>query len=217
MAVTGWGRSALALFVLGTNAWAGYTHYFTWRQKPDPQALHECIVDMSRVIAARWNMLAGIEGDGKPDIKSLDLVFNGIGDDGHEPFVFPGRFDQHFDDDVGLPPSSKPPPGFNFCKTAGKPYDEVVTACLLVARDHFPRSVLAISSDGRWIDGDWSAGAALYSSVFWRTAKDPAGGEVTDNSSAVNVKDVLPQSGISTTQVLLGAAFLLLLLWLWKG
>ena len=73
----------------------------------------------------------------------------------HEPFVFPGRA------------------GFNFCKTNGKLYDAAVTACLLVARDHFSPDELKIDSDGQWEDGDWNAGAKLYQQVLGRAAANP--------------------------------------------
>jgi hypothetical protein len=80
---------------------------------------------------------------------------NGIGDGANEPFVFPGEL------------------GFNFCKTEGKPYDAVVTACLLVAHDHFPTSVLSIDSDGSYSEGDWEEGIKLYSSVLGRIPRNP--------------------------------------------
>lgn len=37
--------------------------------------------------------------------------------------------------------------GFQFCKTARKPYDTAVTACLLLAKHHFG-SAIEITSDG---------------------------------------------------------------------
>jgi hypothetical protein len=63
--------------------------------------------------------------------------------------------------------------GFNFCKTAAKPYDSVVTACLLVARDHFSSSVLSIDSDGSWAAGDWQQGIDRYSKVLGRRPHNP--------------------------------------------
>jgi hypothetical protein len=114
---------------------------------------------MNRLIGARSGILVSPdEPDSKPGMLKLEtsrVDFNGTGVDAHEPFVFPGGN------------------GFNFCKTAAKPYDEVVTACLLVARDHFPPSVLEISSDGSW--SDWAEGAKLYSAVFHRPARNPMG------------------------------------------
>ena len=63
-------------------------------------------------------------------------------------------------------------PDFQFTKTQWKPYDEVVVACLIAARDHFPPAVLTIESDGEW-SPDWAAGAHLYERVLGRKAHDP--------------------------------------------
>jgi hypothetical protein len=113
---------------------------------------------MNRLIVSRKAILVSpdVEGAkaGQLKLEALKVDFNGLGEDAHEPFVFPGQ------------------PGFNFCKTAYKPYDEVVTACLIAARDYFPPSILNISSDGSWLD--WSDGAKLYSRVLNRTPHDPA-------------------------------------------
>jgi len=146
---------ALILFLYCAEAQAGYTHYFTWRQKPDDAALHECITEMRRVIDARQGILAGPDGKGAPEVTELQCNLNGVGENAWEPFEFPGDAE------------------FNGCKTQWQPYDEVVIACLLVARDHFPPAVLEISSDGSWEDGDWKNGAALYSSVTGRAAVNP--------------------------------------------
>ena len=146
---------ALIAWAFCTTAQAGYTHYWTWHQKPGDTELKACIQDMGRIIAVRTNILAGPNGSGSEIIDPLHVDLNGIGDDAHEPFVFPGEL------------------GFNFCKTEVKPYDAVVTACLLVARDHFPQSVLSISSDGSWSQGDWDEGKKLYSSVSGRRARNP--------------------------------------------
>lgn len=139
------------------RARAGYTHYYTWKQTPDPAAIKACVAEMNRVIEARKSILISPDlpdsTPGSLKLSATNVDFNGTGENAHEPFVFPDRN------------------SFNFCKTAWKPYDEVVTACLIVARDHFPASVLEISSDGSW--ADWSRGAALYSSVFGRPARDP--------------------------------------------
>jgi hypothetical protein len=48
------------------GAQAGYTHYFTWNQKPDEAALQQCIAEMRTVIEARQNILAGPEGTVHP-------------------------------------------------------------------------------------------------------------------------------------------------------
>ena len=68
-------------------------------------------------------------------------MFNGKGDNAHEPFIFPGES------------------GFNFCKTAYKPYDTVVVACLFVARDYFAPDQLEIASDGEAEENAFDEGA----------------------------------------------------------
>jgi len=147
----------LALAVSTFSAWAGYTHYFTWQKAPEDAALKECIREMNLLVEARKSMLIAPDQPGStpgsPKLDAMRVDFNGLGKDAHEPFVFPGKAE------------------FNFCKTFGKPYDEVVTGCLLVASDHFAPSVLSIDSDGSW--EDWKAGASLYTSVLKRPAKNP--------------------------------------------
>ena len=135
---------------------AGYTHYFEWNSRPDTAALEACLADMAAIVAAADDILADADGKGDPWVSSTGVAFNGRGDSAHEPFVFPGD------------------PGFNFCKTACKPYDDVVTACLIVARDHFSPNVLRISSDGGW--ADWQAGARLYTRTTGKMAVNPFAG-----------------------------------------
>jgi hypothetical protein len=148
---------AAAAVLFHSQAHAGYTHYFTWRKLPSDAELRPCVDEMRLIVEARKSILVAPDEPGavpgSPKIMASSVDFNGIGDDAHEPFVFPGQT------------------GFNFCKTAAKPYDEIVTACLIVARDHFPASVLSISSDGSW--EDWAAGAKLYRSVLRRPARNP--------------------------------------------
>lgn len=151
--------AALVFWCLDTLA--GYTHYYTWKQTPDEASIKACVADMNRLIEARKAILVSPDlPDSKPGslkLSATNVDFNGVGDDAHEPFVFPYVFPDHA--------------SFNFCKTQWKPYDEVVTACLIVVRDHFPPSVLEIDSDGSW--ADWSRGAKLYASVFHRPARNP--------------------------------------------
>ncbi len=143
------------------DALAGYTHYYTWKQTPDEASIKACVADMNRLIEARKSILVSpYRRDltaGSLKLSPTNVDFNGIGRKAHEPFVFPYVLPDH--------------DSFNFCKTQLKPYDEVVTACLIVARDHFSPAVLEIDSDGEW--PDWSRGARLYTSVFGRPARNP--------------------------------------------
>ena len=53
------------------------------------------------------------------------------------------------------------PHTYNFCKTAGKPYDAAVTAVLSIV-NHYAAAVYAISSDGE--AQDWAVGVRRLAS-----------------------------------------------------
>ena len=127
----------------------GYTHY--WRKK---EALNEddfksYSKDVEKVVSALRGTVKLVGGHGVEDTKpefTKDLVcFNGVGDDAHETFYF-NRSQEHF----------------SFTKTAYKPYDVAVTACLIIAKYYFPK--IEVSSDGE-ID-DWKEGFAVVKSLF---------------------------------------------------
>lgn len=166
---------ALLLTLLSTRqASAGYSHYWRWHARPDPAALGRCVDDMSRIVEARRELLADEQGRtqaqavfrstqifGDAGTPLPEIHFNGIGDAGHEAFGFPLA-----------PFTAAGDPGFQFVKTAAKPYDEVVVACLLTARDCFPGETLSLSSDGQW-PSSFLQGAALYERVLGRKARNP--------------------------------------------
>ncbi len=140
------------------------THYWTWNKQPSPESLEACAATLRKVAAARTLVLS-LDGPAALAAQATDLgpallSLNGQGDFRQEQFRWPGRR------------------GFNFCKTGGFPYDAVVTAALIAARDCFAPAVLAIGSDGEW--DDWAPGAKLYQSVTGRTAVSPLGGEVQE-------------------------------------
>jgi len=87
---------------------------------------------------------SGEEGE-EPEFSTKLVNFNGINDDAHETFY------------VKVNDS-----GFNFCKTARKPYDKVVTACLILLKHYF--NFIEVSSDGD-LD-EWKYGIELFKSVF---------------------------------------------------
>jgi len=64
------------------------------------------------------------------------IRFNGVDDAGHETFSIS---------------SDCMAQGFDFCKTAEKPYDIAVCACLIICKHWFPD--IKVSSDGDM--GDW--------------------------------------------------------------
>lgn len=192
------GRVALALTLFlslltwSPSARAGYTHYWTWKKQPDPAALDATLLEMEKVVETRRAVLQDGEQRGGVAARFRDtcpwgrkvanakehhpshdgglvtadgpketpcILFNGLAPLDYETFGFPLA---PFPDD----------PDFSFVKTAKRPYDEVVVACLLVAHDHFPNDVLEIKTDGVW-PGDFREGAKLYEDVTKRSAEDP--------------------------------------------
>jgi len=140
--------AVLALSLVGRAAHAGYTHTWTWKQKPDDAEVTRCIGDIQRLVLRRPDLVAVLEPKAPGELR-----LNGKGDFAQEELVFPGRV------------------GANAVWTERKPYDEVVTAALLVARDHFPREVLEIKSDGTWLQ--WQDGILLYTETFGHPPKNP--------------------------------------------
>ncbi|MFI5302430.1 MAG: tetratricopeptide repeat protein [Polyangiales bacterium] len=142
----------LALTLLTSRrAQAGYDHYWQWARTPEATRVQAAIADMRIVAASRRDLVVFVERPGS-------ISINGIGDGAHEDFEFPGAFR------TGKPDDQRA--GFNATKTQWKPYDAVVTACLLVARAHFRPDDLVISSDGE--DADWDAGREVYSKALGR-------------------------------------------------
>lgn len=116
----------------------GYTHY--WR----PQrkfTTDEWTTLLPPVLAA----VSIFERDYLLEDKQIDqtrIRFNGVDDDGHETFLI---YREKISD-------------FEFCKTAGKPYDRLAVAVLALIETFTP-GVLEISSDGDV--PDWAAGLQL--------------------------------------------------------
>ena len=118
----------------------GYTHY--WRgSNIDKTKLAAAIDDMALVGAKVNHYPAGPDGSGDAEF-SFDpkgVYFNGIGEDSYEAFCIDSNWSGEF----------------GFCKTAHKPYDEAVTACLCLLKHNLGDSV-NIRSDGtveEWEDG----------------------------------------------------------------
>lgn len=119
----------------------GYTHYFPHHHTAD-KVWRKIKADCEKVIS---NL--------PEDIKIVDessdhnVWFNGFEDEGHETFVLYRAGSD----------------GFEFCKTARKPYDLAVTACLLVYKHHSPDTI-KVSSDGD--AEDWVEAKALTMKLF---------------------------------------------------
>ena len=130
----------------------GYTHYWS-HPASDKESFAKFGKDV-RAVLKKTKVKTQFEDDNprEPEINEEFIRFNGEGRDAHETFVVKRSGED-----------------FGFCKTARKPYDEVVTACLLCAVDHLPG--FSVSSDGIW--AEWADGAALYEKATGRKAKMP--------------------------------------------
>lgn len=129
----------------------GYTHY--WQIAAVSQhskRFKVAVSEMAKVVRQSPVPLAGPMGTGKPQVSASKIAFNGVTPLDHETFVFPEAN--------------------GFCKTAQKPYDIVVTACLAIAKDVFGNEI-EVSSDGN--SSDWTAGIALASKVLGRPIANP--------------------------------------------
>ena len=144
----------------------GYGHSFAWHKQPGFAELQRCAERMGPLLAARAALVhvyAGDELDLFSD-RTVLLAFNGVGAGAGQPFVFPGN--------------ANPGEIFqaltatNVCETGKKPYDEVVTAALIVARECFAPDILEIGSDGTWAK-DWAAGKALAEKVLAHSVSNP--------------------------------------------
>ena len=131
----------------------GYTHYFTQVQSTegDDRSYLKFAIDAMLIILTAEQR--GINLNWHVDENAVKI--NGVGEDSHEDF--------YFTREANL--------SFNFCKTARKPYDDVITACLIALKKAYGEKV-DIGSDGTW-ESDWVAGRHLYQMAVQETAISP--------------------------------------------
>jgi hypothetical protein len=128
------------------DIYMGYTHY--WKNKKGfeteewekLQSFAEKLFELSGTLIQKE-----YDDSSTPEITESEIVFNGIGDNGHETCWL-----------------KKGNSNFEFCKTACKPYDEVVVALLMAASEICEG--FSWSSDGD--DSDHVQGLTLYNKVL---------------------------------------------------
>ena len=132
----------------------GYTHYVYYERETIPKSNWDAFTTDVRKIIAAAEEKHGItvcreynRSDEPPQIDDKHVIFNGVGENSHETFAV---------DRKPTDPYSRPEDDhvFAFCKTNRKPYDLVVTACMLAVKHHCPDHVHSISTDGR--PQDWA-------------------------------------------------------------
>ena len=143
----------------------GYTHY--WYRKLDMPVTDEQWAGIVTDFNAMLNLVDEqgtpiqfeYNNPAPPEISNERIRFNGKGDDGHETMCLernpvPTRI-------------SESRTVFDFCKTARKPYDALVTGLLIAAEANAP-DAWAISSDG-WLE-EWEPGFELFTKATGKEA-----------------------------------------------
>ncbi len=144
----------------------GYTHYAS-RRKRLPRAIFQRAADGCRKVVDVLCQEKGIriQSDGddpEPPHFGTDRVqFNGVGGEAHETFVVERNYTPY----PGQTPPGRGEGWFEFTKTARKPYDCVVCACLVVFHHHFGMAY-AVRSDGDDGDEGWVTARAFCQSAL---------------------------------------------------
>lgn len=137
----------------------GYTHYFPQQRAFDDLEWRNITADAHKAMG--FCLMDGIELAEDYDNPSTLIVdmgeirFNGFGEEGHETFQVTRHHNR----------------GFNFCKTARKPYDLAVCLVLLICNHRAP-GVLSIGSDGDW-DSEWVKAREIFQMLFEVEAERP--------------------------------------------
>jgi hypothetical protein len=131
----------------------GYTHYWRWVKPVKQTAFNRAVALANKVLKARKGLLASGNGSGSLVIERDEVCFNGRGEDSHETFSI--RNDGK---------------DFDFCKTARKPYDDVVTAVLAIFA-HELGDAISVSSDGDY--DEWERGVKLACTATKTSVPNP--------------------------------------------
>ena len=132
----------------------GYSHYWTIRKEVPAKEWKAAIAACNKVIKNQKGMLADGFSEHAAKTSPTEIWINGVKPLDHETFYVLNKVDR------------------NFCKTNGKPYDVVVTACLAILWNALP-GYIEVSSDGG--PGDWRMGVELASSVLKTKLANPLG------------------------------------------
>lgn len=134
----------------------GHTHYWSFRKlkgkvRQSTKAYESAIIDCQRVIRAYSIANGGLSGYAAHTEPGsyAGVKVNGSRELAHEDFILRETFAQAI--------------GSDFCKTARKPYDTVVVACLCILADRLGDS-FEVSSDGD--SPDWVKGLELARRVL---------------------------------------------------
>jgi len=113
----------------------GYTHYFE-HEKVSKELWAKIVTGCFKAHQHINIPIIDDRDDSSPKFTNEHIWFNGVGDDSYETFVLEKEGSN----------------GFAFCKTAYKPYDLLVCACLLIYK-HYSPNTIKLGSDGFNKDG----------------------------------------------------------------
>ena len=152
----------------------GYTHYWYFKKQPTKASYEAVLKECNFICRSYSKQFGGLSGYSAHSTKDYEgLLVNGSGENAHEHLVF--RKYSEFD-------------STNFCKTARKPYDIVVTACLALIAKRLPS--IQITSDGD--AKDWLAGCLLASYLTGEFIPVPANiAKPLDVGSLANLESAL--------------------------
>jgi len=127
----------------------GYSHYFPQSRSFTDAEWLDITSHVNKVVALKKSIIGDATGNpgSMPSVNAKRIVFNGIGEMAHDTFSVTKSHDS----------------SFNFCKTAQKPYDDVVVAvlCIIIA---LAPGALKVSSDG--YSNDWKWGLDLAKEIM---------------------------------------------------
>jgi len=159
----------------------GYTHYFR-SKKTSPEKWNQIVEDCKKLVAnmPSYNtnaetyyadnlLLIDDQQGGEPILNEKEILFNGTDanfnyDENNYPAMSHETF--HLEQNPQpFYPSQKDVNGyiFKFCKTARKPYDLIVQACLLVYK-HYSPDTISLGSDGD--DEEWKLSEKFVTDVL---------------------------------------------------
>ena len=129
----------------------GYTHYWKFNQNPKDikdgnKKFKKAVELLKKCISIHPFELASGNGTGKPIFQNNQVCFNGVGYDSYEACYFVLDNKRY---------------GFNFCKTARKPYDGAVCLTLLCFKKYFGED-FSYSSDGNSEDEGWKLATEIF-------------------------------------------------------
>jgi hypothetical protein len=133
----------------------GYTHYWYYQPNGDAaeqeafaQAAHR-ILAYANFLESQGTIIRGPLGVGGAEITPSSVRFNGDRATGHDHETFSVEFGEVL-----------PRQGFNFCKTARKPYDTLVCLSLLAFYDELGPDTFHYVSDGG--NQEWDKAYHIY-------------------------------------------------------